>query len=107
GIGAFLDWWEVEGSATTLPSSDDQDAVRVMTVHKSKGLEFRAVILPFVNWKLNTFSSKLPKLIWVDAVKAGFPDFVKLPVNYSKGLAETFFASEFFEEMLLNYLDTL
>lgn len=107
GLSAFLEWWDTEGSAKALPSSPNQDAVQVMTVHKSKGLEFRAVIIPFVNWKLNTSSSYIKKLLWVDAKQAGFERFNSFPVDYNKGLASTVFAENYFEEMLLNYMDVI
>ena len=108
GITAFLDWWDKEGSAKALPSSKNQDAVQVMTVHKSKGLEFRAVIVPFLDWKLNKSSTgAIKKLMWVDAEAAGFEKFNSLPVDYTKSLASTVFAGEYFEEMLLNYMDEL
>ena len=107
GIAAFLEWWETEGSVKALPSSQNQDAVQVMTVHKSKGLEFRAVIIPFVNWKLNISSGFNKKLLWVDAKAAGFERFNSLPVDYNKGLASTVFAENYYEEMLLNYMDVI
>lgn len=108
GIGAFLSWWDVEGSTKALPSSDSQDAVQLMTVHKSKGLEFGAVIVPFFNWKLNEYSNGgKRKLIWVGAEQAGFGRFNAFPVDYNKNLASTIFAGEFFDEMLLNYMDEL
>jgi len=107
GIGVFLDWWDAEGSIKALPSSENQDAVQVMTIHKSKGLEFAAVIIPFVNWKLNTSSGFIKKLLWVDAHAAGFGNFNLLPVDYSKSLASTAFAENYFEEMLLNYMDVI
>ncbi len=107
GIGEFLNWWDTEGSAKALPSSENQDAVQVMTVHKSKGLEFRAVIIPFITWKLNTSSGYIKKLLWVDADAAGFGKFNSLPVDYNKSLASTAFAENYFEEMLLNYMDII
>jgi ATP-dependent helicase/nuclease subunit A len=108
GTGAFLEWWDAEGSAKALPASVQQDAVQVMTVHKSKGLEFRAVIVPFVNWKLNVYSNGLiRKLLWVDSGAAGFQRFNSLPVEYSKTLSESVFAKDHFEEMLLNYMDVI
>jgi ATP-dependent exoDNAse (exonuclease V) beta subunit len=107
GIGAFLSWWDAEGSAKALPSSVNQDAVQVMTIHKSKGLEFRAVIIPFINWKLNTSSGYIKKLLWVDANAAGFGRFNSFPVDYSKSLSSTAFAGNYFEEMLLNYMDVI
>lgn len=108
GIAAFIDWWENEGSDKALPSSENQDAVQVMTVHKSKGLEFRAVIIPFLNWKLNSSSTGVrTKLLWVDAEAAGFPNFRSLPVDFTKNLSSTVFAADYFEEVLLNYMDEL
>ena len=107
GLEVFLDWWDEEGSKKALPAADDQDAVQIMTIHKSKGLEFKAVLIPFLNWKLDVSSGFLKKLLWVDAVPSGFGSFSTLPVDYSKKLTTTSFAREYFEEMLLNYMDTL
>lgn len=108
GIAAFVKWWDTEGSAKALPSSENQDAVQLMTVHKSKGLEFGAVIVPFLNWKLNEYSTGgKRKLIWVGADQAGFEKFNSFPVDYNKNLASTVFAGDFFDEMLLNYMDEL
>lgn len=107
GLGRFLEWWDEEGSNKALPAADDQDAVQIMTIHKSKGLEFKAVLVPFLNWKLNTSSAFLKKLLWVNAGPAGFESFSTLPVDYSSKLIGTVFAREYFEEMLLGYMDTL
>ena len=107
GLGMFLEWWDEEGLNKALPAADDQDAVQIMTIHKSKGLEFKAVIIPFLNWKLNIPSGFIKKILWVDAAAAGFESFSTLPVDYSSKLASTAFAREYFEEMLLNYMDTL
>lgn len=107
GLGMFLLWWDEEGLNKALPAADDQDAVQIMTIHKSKGLEFKAVIIPFLNWKLNIPSGFIKKILWVNAGAAGFENFSTLPVDYSSKLASTAFAREYFEEMLLSYMDTL
>ena len=44
------------------------DAVKIMTVHKSKGLEFPIVLIPF-QWEIGKGSKEL----WVDA-KGSFPN---------------------------------
>ncbi len=108
GIGAFLEWWDTEGSGKALPSSESQDAVQVMTVHKSKGLEFKAVIVPFLSWDLVVSSRGLQRnILWVNAEKAGFEKFKSLPVDLGKGLAATVFAPDYFEEVMLGYMDVI
>lgn len=54
-IRSFLRWWDDKGSSYTISAPDDPNAVRVMTVHKSKGLEFKCVHVPFCNWKVLDF----------------------------------------------------
>ncbi|MCS6818488.1 MAG: UvrD-helicase domain-containing protein, partial [Chitinophagales bacterium] len=48
GISQFTDWWKQQQISVTFPES--LDAIRLMTVHKSKGLEFPVVILPGANY---------------------------------------------------------
>lgn len=50
-IGSFLKWWDRRRRSASITPAEDSDAVHVMTIHKSKGLEFDCVILPFVNWE--------------------------------------------------------
>ncbi len=47
GISDFLVYWETKSSSLSIPSPEGNDAVRIMTIHKSKGLEFPVVIFPF------------------------------------------------------------
>lgn len=49
-IGSFLQWWERKSADASITSPKDMDAVQIMTLHKSKGLEFDCVIVPFANW---------------------------------------------------------
>lgn len=108
GIGPFLEWWDNEGSGKALPSSESQDAVQVMTVHKSKGLEFKAVIVPFISWGFAKSSSGQQRnLLWADAKPTGFEQFKSFPVDLGKGLASTVFARDYFEEVMLGYMDVI
>ena len=49
-LNGFLRWWDTRCSKLAIPASADIDAVRVMTIHKSKGLEFACVYIPFCDW---------------------------------------------------------
>ena len=70
GIGNFLDYWKKKRNSLTVVSGK-ADAVRVMTIHKAKGLEFNVVICPFV--KDNLDDRKSPEL-WVAPNQLGFED---------------------------------
>lgn len=45
----FIRYWDEEANATTIQASENLDAVKLMTIHKAKGLEFPVVFLPMEN----------------------------------------------------------
>lgn len=57
----FLDWWEKKKNSLSVVVSDGMDAVKVMTIHKAKGLQFPMVILPFARDTLKNTR----KYLWV------------------------------------------
>lgn len=58
-IASFVNWWDTGGRKTKVPIPPDEQAIRMMTIHKSKGLEFRCVHIPFTGWSL--FRASSPK----------------------------------------------
>ncbi|MEF2229864.1 MAG: UvrD-helicase domain-containing protein [Pseudodesulfovibrio sp.] len=50
-LSAFLEYWENQSGEEKVPLPENIDAVRIMTIHKSKGLEFPVVVVPFHHWK--------------------------------------------------------
>ncbi|WP_332022840.1 UvrD-helicase domain-containing protein, partial [Kaistella sp.] len=45
----FIRYWDEEANATTIQASENLDAIKLMTIHKAKGLEFPVVFLPMKN----------------------------------------------------------
>tara|TARA_B100000686_G_C16806608_1_gene991392 strand:- start:1162 stop:4320 length:3159 start_codon:yes stop_codon:yes gene_type:complete len=58
----FLRKWKIDSEHASIQLPDDNNAVRIMTIHKAKGLEFPVVILPFLD---SDFQPNIPRRqIW-------------------------------------------
>jgi ATP-dependent helicase/nuclease subunit A len=101
GITAFLEWWEKGKFTVILP--ENQDAIRIMTIHKAKGLEFPVVMIPYADWDFSNHQN----LIWVHPKEEPFNKIPYLPVNYSAGLKESLLAEDFYREEALTAIDNL
>jgi len=105
-LNDFLAWWEDDGNLKSLAAMDSGNAIRVMTIHKSKGLEFGAVIIPFCSWKLSPEASH-GSIIWCETDKAPYADRGKFPLKYASALEKTYFARDYYKEMILGNIDNL
>ncbi|MDX1908112.1 MAG: UvrD-helicase domain-containing protein [Bacteroidia bacterium] len=103
-IAGFLQEWDESLADRSIAAAPDPDAVQVMTIHKSKGLEFPVVILPFADWPLQPARDHI---LWVKTDKPPFDQWGEFPVTYSKKLAASFFEAEYQAESRDTYLDNL
>lgn len=105
-LARFLKWWDDFGYRKTIVTPDAQDAIRIMTVHKSKGLGFRAVVMPFTDWEIESKGHKAP-ILWCKPSKAPFNELTLVPIKYTKDLIKTIFAMDYYHEKLHAYIDNL
>lgn len=56
-LGGFLKWWDQASYRLSVSAPMDAKAVRVMTIHKAKGLEFKCTHIPFLSYKVPKFSN--------------------------------------------------
>lgn len=61
-IADFIDYWERIGYKKSIPSPEGNNAIKIMTIHKSKGLEFPVVIYPFAN---DDYSKGKKNQLWI------------------------------------------
>ena len=103
-VDRFLSWWKDTGSRTQIAMPETQDALRVMTIHKAKGLGFDVVVLPFSDWGLD---AKSETILWCRPRVAPFDAIGAVPVNYKAELSRTIFSEEYYHEKLHAYIDAL
>ena len=108
-LTSFLTYWNDTLYAKTIPSGEIS-GIRILSIHKSKGLEYHTVLLPFCDWKMEneTFNHMLwCKINEADADKEPFCELDLTPVNYSSAMAESYFSDSYREERLQLWVDNL
>lgn len=103
---SFLRWWDENQDKRVISMPDDQDAMRLMTFHSAKGLEFKIVIIPFGDWTFMK-SGWNSNILWCSSTSEPFKELDLLPVSLSKGLQNTIFSRDYFREKALSYVDNL
>lgn len=108
---SFLKWWGSNKKKVTVASPKENDAVTVMTIHKSKGLEFPVVIVPGL-WNID-IGHRDKTLIWVKPNPADvkdpriMPPYIPLSVTDHDVLAGSYYAREYLEEYDRSRIDQL
>ena len=108
-LTSFLTYWNETLYAKTIPSGEIS-GIRILSIHKSKGLEYHTVLLPFCDWKMEneTFNHMLwCKINEADSDKEPFCELDLTPVNYSSAMAESYFSDSYREERLQLWVDNL
>ncbi|MFY0625675.1 MAG: UvrD-helicase domain-containing protein [Reichenbachiella sp.] len=103
----FLIWWE-DKKNRSIQLSGEQNAMKLMTIHKSKGLQFKAVLIPFCSWSMDHKGGFREQMLWCDTSTSDYLGKLPfLPLKYSSALNETIFASDYMSEKGDAYLDNL
>ena len=103
-IDSFLAAWD-EGICGKTIQSEDTNGVRILSIHKSKGLEFDYVICPFCDWQLEKQSGNI---LWCQPTEEPFSDLPLAPVDYSRNqMMGTIYEKDYLHEHLQNTVDNL
>ena len=103
-IDSFLAAWD-EGICGKTIQSEETNGVRILSIHKSKGLEFDYVICPFCDWQLEKQSGNI---LWCQPTEEPFSDLPLAPVDYSRGqMMGTIYEKDYLHEHLQNTVDNL
>ncbi|TND06538.1 MAG: UvrD/REP helicase [Bacteroidetes bacterium] len=99
----FLTWWNEKRDKASVVMPEGMNAVNIMTIHKAKGLEFPAVIIPFCKWSLKPGKSQL----WLELHEDALPGLESALVPASADLLETEYGPAYAEESSRTLLDNL
>lgn len=102
---SFLKWWDNHANNRYVNLPENENAMQVMTIHKSKGLDFKIVIMPFLDWDFEPRSIR--PLLWLKPNKSPFDQLEQLPIHYSSQLKNTAFKTQYFDEKMHQYVDNL
>lgn len=113
-LPGFISWWDAKGAFTAVSSRRDEQSLRVMTIHKSKGLEFKCVHIPAADWDM----AKLTGPEWFEIPEGSeilpgldpalLPPII--PLKIDRKLADGFFGPQYcsrLRETVLDELNTL
>ena len=101
-IDAFIREWEETICSKTI-QSDATDGVRILSIHKSKGLEFPHVIIPFCDWRL-----EMPDVLWCKPTETPFDALPLAPIDYgATQMKGTIYERYYLDEHLQNIVDNL
>jgi len=103
-IDSFLAAWDESLCGKTI-QSEETNGVRILSIHKSKGLEYNYVICPFCDWQLEKQSGNF---LWCQPKEEPFNDLPIAPVDYSKNqMLGTIYEKDYLHEHLQNTVDNL
>ncbi len=109
----LLEYWEAKKDRLSISIEMNDAAVRIMTIHKAKGLEFPVVIFPYANHSLQP---KSDTKVWMEVDSKAFSGFDEVYFRASKDMEhysedahqtyESLKNEVFFDQMNLLYVAT-
>lgn len=103
-ISGFLAEWDATIHRQTI-QSDELEGIRILSIHKSKGLEFDNVIVPFCDWALEKTHGNI---VWCVPGESPFSELPIAPVDYSAAnMMGTIYEQDYLREHLQNCVDNL
>lgn len=102
-LNEFIKAWDEKLGEECIPS-ENNNSVNIVTMHKSKGLEFHTVIVPFANWGYNEIKNEI---IWCHPDTEPFNKLDLLPINFSSEMQKSIYSEAYSNEFLFKLVDNM
>ena len=105
-LGRFLNYWDEALYKKAVPAGE-VEGVRILTIHKSKGLAFHTVLLPYCDWAIE--KDHLDELLWCEPKVAPYNEVPLIPVPLSSGktVKNSIYAQDYEQEHLQRRIENL
>ena len=106
-IQLFLAAWDEKGSAKALSVEKSDSTIELTTIHKSKGLERKVVVIPYCNWSLDPAVND--NIVWSAPDEKGDPlaSVGRFPVEYKSAMSDSIFSDEYYREKVYSHVDNV
>ncbi len=104
-IEDFIKLWDEELCSKTIEQAES-DGINILSIHKSKGLEYDHVIIPYCDWGTDP---QQPSTLWVVPQQPPFSELPVVPLEFRNvsSFAESFYEAEGNEEHIQDIVDNL
>ena len=108
-IALFDKWWREKGSSLSIRVERNDQTIEILTIHKSKGLENKVIIIPRCTWSLEPLTSGIrSNIIWSQpAPNANLTGIGQFPIQFNKSVKDSLFADGYFRESIYTCVDAL
>ena len=103
-IRLFLEHWTDVLSGRSIPAAE-VEGLRVLTIHKSKGLQFHTVLLPFCDWAIER--DRPDDLLWCEPAEAPYDELPLVPVPTRAMARESIYAADYEHEHFQRRIENL
>jgi ATP-dependent exoDNAse (exonuclease V) beta subunit len=101
----FLKWWNEHGADESITMQQEGGAITVSTIHKSKGLQYKVVIIPYLSWSMAPDARGRPLVVWSESDESGLGNVGAIPINYKSLMADSWFSTRYYREQVLAHID--
>lgn len=105
-LHGFLKWWQSASDSLKLTAPEGTNAINIITVHKSKGLEFDVVLMPFAGLPVAKPGIHASYL-WTTSDQKPFSAHEPVCVKSGKALVNSYFSGEYAQERINEALDSI
>lgn len=114
-IQLFLKYWDETGASKALVVEESDSTIELTTIHKSKGLEKKIIIIPYCSWKLNPKSSAVGgagsslNIVWASASEdnSEASKIGKFPIAFRKDMGASAFCDDYYREVVYSHVDNI